>query len=279
MTSTSSPGISLMLEGLSHLAAAQLPCVVVDVTRAGPGNGNIFPSQSDYFLATKGGGQGDFHNIVLAPASVQEMADHVREAFDLAEKYRNPAFILSDGLTAHLMEKVHLRAPTASSVTKDWCATGAKGKTRHIINSTLGNFCEEINLKLQRKYEDMKKHEVRYDALFLDDAQVVLVAFGIVSRMCRKAIKIAREEGFRVGLIRPITLFPFPQDIFVETAGKVRLFLVVEMNLGQMVEDVRLAVNGKSPVGFYGRAGGVVVSPEEVLTQIRTIYSGRKVQE
>ena len=271
MTSTSSPGIALMLEGLSHLAAAELPCVVVDVVRAGPGSGNIFPSQSDYFLATKGGGHGDFHNIVLAPSSVQEMADYVMEAFYLAEKYRNPAVILSDGVVGHLMEKVYFKDPKPFPSTKDWCATGAKGKTRHVVKSSLGaeDLCESVNLKLHAKYEDLKKHHTYYDTLLLEDAELVLVAFGIVSRICRKAVKLARGNGLRVGLIRPKTLFPFPSEIFANVSKRGCRFLVVEMNLGQMVEDVRLAVNGRAQIDFYGRAGGIVISPEEIIAEIR----------
>ena len=271
MTSTSSPGIALMLEGLSHLAAAELPCVVVDVVRAGPGSGNIFPSQSDYFLATKGGGHGDFHNIVLAPSSVHEMADYVMEAFYLAEKYRNPAVILSDGVVGHLMEKVYFKDPKPFPSTKDWCATGAKGKTRHVVKSSLGaeDLCESVNLKLHAKYEDLKKHHTYYDTLLLEDAELVLVAFGIVSRICRKAVKLARGNGLRVGLIRPKTLFPFPSEIFANVSKRGCRFLVVEMNLGQMVEDVRLAVNGRAQIDFYGRAGGIVISPEEIIAEIR----------
>jgi 2-oxoglutarate ferredoxin oxidoreductase subunit alpha len=271
MTSTSSPGIALMLEGLSHLAAAELPCVVVDVVRAGPGSGNIFPSQSDYFLATKGGGHGDFHNIVLAPSSVQEMADYVMEAFYLAGKYRNPAVILSDGVVGHLMERVYFKDPKPFSSSRDWCATGANGKTRHVIKSSLGaeDLCESLNLKLHAKYEDLKKHHTYYDTLLLEDAELVLVAFGIVSRICRKAVKSVRAEGLKVGLIRPITLYPFPSKIFADISERRCHFLVLEMNLGQMVEDVRLAVNGRAQVDFYGRAGGKVVSPDEVIAEIK----------
>jgi 2-oxoglutarate ferredoxin oxidoreductase subunit alpha len=271
MTSTSSPGIALMLEGLSHLAAAELPCVVVDVARAGPGSGNIFPSQSDYFLATKGGGHGDFHNIVLAPSSVQEMADYVMEAFYLAGKYRNPAMILTDGVVGHLTEKVYFKDPKSSPASEDWFVTGAKGKKRHVIKSSLGdeNQCEAVNLKLQAKYEDLKRHHTYYDTFLLDDAELVLVTFGIVSRICRKAVKSVRAEGLKVGLIRPITLYPFPSQIFTDISERGCQFLVLEMNLGQMLEDVRLVVNGRAQVDFYGRAGGIVISPDEVIAEIK----------
>jgi len=277
MTSTSSPGISLMLEGLSHLAAAELPCVVVDIMRAGPGNANIFPSQSDYFLATKGGGHGDFHNIVLAPASVQEMADHVMEAFYLAEKYRNPAMVLSDGVVGHLTEKVRFNDPKPSPASKEWCVTGARGKTRHVVKSSLGiePLCEAVNLKIHQKYEDLKRNHTLHDTFFLEDAELVIVSFGIASRICRKAIRLAREEGLRVGLIRPITLFPFPSGIIAETAERGCRFLVVEMNLGQMLEDVQLAVNGKANLDFFGRAGGVVLSPDEIAEAIKKSYAGK----
>ncbi|MFC1798246.1 3-methyl-2-oxobutanoate dehydrogenase subunit VorB [Thermodesulfobacteriota bacterium] len=271
MTSTSSPGISLMLEGLSHLAAGELPCVIVDIMRAGPGNGNIFASQSDYFLATKGGGHGDFHNIVLAPASVQDMADYVMDAFWLSEKYRNPAIILSDGLVGHLTEKVCFKEPKSTSFDKSWCTSGATEETRHVVKSSLGieELCEAVNLKIHQKYEDLKKNHTRWSTFLVEDAELVLVAFGIASRICRKVVGLAREQGLRVGLIQPVTLYPFPTEVIFETANRGCNFLVIEMNLGQMVEDVQLAVNGKSHVGFYGRAGGFVLSPEEILEETK----------
>ena len=278
MTSTSSPGISLMLEGLSHLAAAELPCVIVDIMRAGPGNANIFPSQSDYFLATKGGGHGDFHNIVLAPATVQEMADYVMEAFYLAEKYRNPAIVLSDGVVGHLTERVRFNDPKPCPVSEGWCTTGATGKTRHVVKSSLGvePLCEAVNLKIHQKYEDLKKNHTLHDSFLLEDAELVVVSFGIASRICRKAIRLAREEGLRAGLLRPITLFPFPSNAISAAASKCTRFLVVEMNLGQMIEDVQLGVNGKAQVDFFGRAGGVVLSPEEILEAIKKSYPSNK---
>ncbi|NNG01172.1 MAG: 3-methyl-2-oxobutanoate dehydrogenase subunit VorB [Desulfobacteraceae bacterium] len=271
MTSTSSPGISLMLEGISHLAAAELPCVVVDVMRAGPGNGNIFPSQSDYSLATKGGGHGDFHNIVLAPASVQDMADHIVLAFELAEKYRNPAMILSDGLVGHLTEKVSFEHIKRLPKLNEWCARGATEPERRVVKSSLGleSQCEAENLKFAAKYEDLKKNHTQWNTFMVDDAELIIVAFGIASRICRKAIKLARQENIRVGLIQPITLFPFPTDVISEFAKKGCRFLVAEMNLGQMVSDVELAVNGAADVRFYGRSGGFVLSPEEILSEIR----------
>lgn len=276
MTSSSSPGISLMQEGLSYMASAQLPCLVVNVTRGGPGLGTIQPSQSDYFQATKGGGHGDYHLIVLAPASVQEMADFVFDAFTLSEKYRNPAMILTDGALGQMMEKVEL--PVEGSLPypdKPYATTGKlKSRERNIITSLYiePERMEQINIQLQAKYEEMKK-EIRFEEILTEDADIILVAFGLSARICLKAIDLAREKGIKAGLIRPITLFPYPYKIISQASKKIKSFLVVEMNAGQMVEDVRLAVQGKCPVFFKGRMGGIIPTPDEIFDEIIKINS------
>lgn len=274
MTSSSSPGISLMQEGISYIASAELPCLIVNVTRGGPGLGTIQPSQGDYFQATKGGGHGDYHLIVLAPASVQEMADFVFDAIRLAEKYRNPAMILADGALGQMMEKVIL--PEEGSLPKTekvWATTGKPAsRERNIITSLFiePEKMEGININLQEKYKRMQK-EVRYEGIALEDAEIALVAFGLSARVCQKTVDIAREKGIRVGLLRPITLYPFPKEAISDLAGKVNFMMVVEMNAGQMVEDVSLAVNGKCPVYFKGRMGGMIPSPDEVFEELELI--------
>jgi len=273
MISSSGPGISLMQEGISYMASAQLPCLVVNVQRGGPGLGTIQPSQGDYFQAVKGGGHGDYHLIVLAPASVQEMADFVFEGFRLAEKYRNPAMILTDGALGQMMEK--LAMPVKGSLpypdTSSWATKGKqKGRERNFITSLFmqPEKMEEVNLHLQEKYRLMEENEVRYEEFDVEDADVLLVAFGLVARICEKAMQLAREKGLRVGLLRPITLFPYPSKRLAELSSKVGMVLTVEMNAGQMLEDVRLAVEGRCPVHFKGRMGGMIPSPEEVLEAI-----------
>jgi 2-oxoglutarate ferredoxin oxidoreductase subunit alpha len=274
MTSSSSPGISLMQEGISYIASAQLPCLVVNVNRGGPGLGTIQPSQGDYFQATKGGGHGDYHLIVLAPASVQEMADFVFDAFRLAEKYRNPAMILADGALGQMMEKVVL--PEEGSLPKSektWATVGKPdSRERNFITSLFiqPEKMEGINLELQEKYRQIQD-EVRYEEISMEDAEIALVAFGLSARVCQKAVDLAREKGIHVGLIRPITLYPFPKKAISALAEKVNFFLVVEMNAGQMVEDVALAVNGKRPVHFKGRMGGMIPSPEDVVEELEAI--------
>lgn len=270
MTSSSSPGISLMQEGLSYIAAAELPCLVVNVNRGGPGLGTIQPSQGDYMQAVKGGGHGDYHLIVLAPSSVQEMADFVFDAFELAEKYRNPAMILADGALGQMMEKVELRPEGSLPYPeKPWATTGKKNRERNIITSLYiqPEKMEQVNIHLQKKYEAIQD-EVRYELYNTDDADVIMVAFGLAARISQKVCELAREEGIKVGLIRPITLYPYPYKIINQLASNVDYFLVVEMNAGQMVEDVRLAVEGKAPVYFKGRMGGMIPSPEEILSVI-----------
>jgi 2-oxoglutarate ferredoxin oxidoreductase subunit alpha len=274
MISSSGPGISLMQEGLSYMTCAQIPALIVNVQRGGPGLGTIYPSQGDYFQAVKGGGHGDYHLIVLAPASVQEMVDFVFDAFRLSEKYRNPAMILTDGALGQMMEKVVL--PPAGSLprtTPPWATTGKSHKReRNVITSLFIKVerMEQHNLVLQAKYRQLQK-EVRWEEIQTEDAEIVLVAFGLTSRICEKTMDLAREKGLKVGLLRPITLYPFPSYAIAKLAESAEAFLTVEMNAGQMVEDVRLAVEGKRPVHFYGRMGGMIPTPEEVLAQVEAL--------
>lgn len=273
MTSSSSPGISLMQEGLSYIACAELPCLVVNVNRGGPGLGTIQPSQGDYFQATKGGGHGDYHLIVLAPASVQEMADFVYDGFDLADKYRNPVMILADGALGQMMEKVEFRKydPKAHIIKKEWATTGKPpARERNIITSLhiQPEKMEEINKKLQAKYQHIREHEVRYQLVESEDAEILIVAYGLAARIGHRAVELARQQGVAAGLMRPQTLFPYPTSILQELSSRLKGILVLEMNSGQMVEDVRLAVEGRIPVEFYGRMGGIIPPPEEVLEKI-----------
>ena len=271
MTSSSSPGISLMQEGISYIAGAELPVVIVNVVRGGPGLGTIQPSQSDYFQATKGGGHGDYHLLVLAPASVQEMADFMPLAFDLAFKYRNPVMVLSDGAIGQMMEKVKFQ-PQRNRMTDDelpgWATTGKKpDRERNIITSLdLDPYRQErFNQKLVEKYRKMKEEEVRYEMFQCEDADYVFVAYGTSSRICQKSVQLARERGIKAGLFRPISLFPFPEYEIEALTSHVKGMLSVEMSAGQMVEDVRLSVHGKIPVEHYGRMGGVIPTPEEIV--------------
>lgn len=274
MTSSSSPGISLMQEGLSYIACAELPCLVVNVNRGGPGLGTIQPSQGDYFQATKGGGHGDYHLIVLAPNSVQEMADFVFEGFDLADRYRTPVMILADGALGQVMEKVSFRqyVPPEDLPAKDWATTGKKSdRKRNFITSLhiQPEQMEAINLKLQRKYEVIRKLETRYELIGGSDADILVVAYGLAARLCRRAVDMARQNGLRVGMMRPKTLFPFPTQILQDLKSGLDGILVVEMNAGQMVDDVRLAVSGNLPIAHVGKMGGLIPSPEEIYAQIR----------
>ena len=274
MTSSSSPGISLMQEGISYMASAEIPCLIVNVQRGGPGLGTIQPSQGDYFQATKGGGHGDYRLLVLAPASVQEMADFVFDGFRLAEKYRNPAMILADGALGQMMEKVLLPPEGSLPYTEHpWATTGKPdGQERRIITSLHmePEKMEEINHGLQEKYRRMQE-EVRCELLGTPDADIVLVACGLTARICQKAMELANERGSNVAVLRPITLFPFPTEKIRSLTATAAAFLTVEMNAGQMVEDVRLAVEGKRPVYFKGRMGGMVPSPDEILGEIEKI--------
>ncbi|OIP83188.1 MAG: 3-methyl-2-oxobutanoate dehydrogenase subunit VorB [Porphyromonadaceae bacterium CG2_30_38_12] len=278
MTSSSSPGVSLMQEGISYMAGAELPCVVVNVMRGGPGLGTIQPSQADYFQTVKGGGHGDYKVITLAPASVQEMADFVGKAFDLAFKYRTPTFILADGVIGQMMEKVVL-PPFKPRWTEEeiiavapWATLGKPAHRKpNVINSLRLEAweMEELNLVLQGRYREIEKNEVLFEEINCEDANYILVAFGISARICQKTSELARAEGLKVGLIRPITLYPFPTEQIKKRAEQVKGMLSVELSAGQMVEDVRLAVNGKIPVEFYGRMGGIVPTPDEVLQALK----------
>jgi len=288
MTSSSSPGISLMQEGISYLAGAELPAVVVNVMRGGPGLGNIAPSQGDYFQATRGGGHGDYRTIVLGPSSVQELVDCMPLAFDLADQYRMPVVVLADGILGQMMEPIVLpetrdegrgtkdenRAARIRELPpKDWALTGAQGREQNIIRSLwLGEgVLEELNYKLQARYEQVQKNEVLCEQYEVDDAEIVVVAYGVAARIVRGAVNKARDEGIKVGWIRPITLWPFPTEQISKAADEFRIFLTVEMSLGQMMEDVKLAVAGKAPVLFYGRPGGGVPTVDEILDKIKQL--------
>ena len=277
-TSSSSPGIALMQEGIAYMAGAELPGVFVNVQRGGPGLGTIQPSQSDYLQATRGGGNGDYNVIVLAPNSVQEMADFVDLAFELAFKYRNPAMILSDGVIGQMMEKVVLpeQKPrrTEEEVIREcpWASTGrTRDRKPNIITSLelMPEAMEQRNLHLQEKYRTIKEREVRYETIELNDADIMIVAFGSAARIAEKAIELAREEGIKAGLFRPITLWPFPEKQIAKAAHGKRGVLVAEINAGQMIQDVRLSVNGEEPVEHFGRLGGIVPEPEEIVKAIK----------
>ncbi len=271
MTSSSSPGISLMQEGISYLAAAELPAVVANIMRGGPGLGNIAPSQSDYFQATKGGGHGDYRNIVLAPASVQEMADLTQLAFDLADQYQMTAMILADGFLGQMMEPVLLeKKPGRKLPPKNWALAGTEDRPQRIVRSLWlkEGVLEALNNKLQAKYKIIEQNEVLFEQYEIEDADIIVVAYGIAARIVRSAVAKARQQGIKAGWIRPITLWPFPVNVISKAAEEMPIFLVVELSCGQMVEDVKLAVTGKAPVVFYGRSGGGVPTVEEVLDQI-----------
>ncbi|MFH1786266.1 MAG: 3-methyl-2-oxobutanoate dehydrogenase subunit VorB [archaeon] len=272
MTSSSSPGISLMQEGISYMVGCELPAVIVDVMRGGPGLGNIAPAQGDYFQMVKGGGHGDYNLIVLAPNSVQEMADLTHLAFDLADKYRNPAVILADGLLGQMIEPVTFKKHTKKKARKPWALTGAKSRKPNIINSLYlaPEGLEAHNKDLQKKFKSMRT-EARYESFRADDADIILVAYGTCSRLAKTVVEDGRKEGLKLGLIRPITLWPFPSEAIRKAAGRARALLVVELSAGQMVEDVRLAVNGKKPVHFFGRMGGMVPFPEDILKEAKKI--------
>ena len=278
MTSSSSPGISLMQEGISYMAGAELPALIVNVSRGGPGLGTIQPSQADYFQTVKGGGHGDYRLITLAPASVQEMADFVDLAFELAFRYRNPAMILSDGAIGQMMEKVILPPfkprRTEEEIAKEcpWATTGRIGGRKPNIITSLELRSEEMeqnNLRIQAKYRVIEEKEVRFEEYKTDDADYLIVAFGSAARIAKKVIAIAREQGIKVGLLRPITLWPFPYGKIAELGKKVKGILSLEINAGQMVEDIRLAVECKVPVQWYGRLGGIIPEPEEVVEEIK----------
>ena len=276
MTSSSSPGVSLKQEGISYIAGAELPCVIVNMQRGGPGLGNIAPAQSDYFQSVKGGGHGDYKVIVFAPSSAQELLDYTFLAFDIADKYRNPVLILGDGLLGQMMEPVNIIKENYNPhvTEKPWALTGCKGRKPNIVRSFfLGEGAlEEHNKRLQEKYRTIVNSEVRAQTFNLKDSEIVLVAYGSVARTARGAMERARAKGIKAGLIRPISLWPFPSKIIKDaSSARAKKFLVIEMSSGQMVEDVMLAVNGKSEVDFYGRMGGGIPSEEEVLAKIEVL--------
>lgn len=271
MTSSSSPGVSLKSEGISYLAGADLPALIVNVQRGGPGLGGIQPSQSDYFQATKGGGHGDYHLIVLAPASVQEMASLTFKAFNLADKYRMPAMILADGTMGQMMEPVSLDMGEIETYEKPWALTGTNMQRPHnIVNSLFldPEELEKFNFERFERYKVIEENEPLYEEFMMEDAEVCVTAFGIASRVSKNAVLEARKMGIKAGLIRPITLWPFPKKVFSEAADKVKAFVSVEMSMGQMIEDVRLATECKKPVSLCNRAGGMIPSPDQVLDAI-----------
>ncbi len=288
MTSSSGPGISLKQEGISYLAGSELPAVIVNVMRGGPGLGNIAPSQSDYFQATRGGGHGDYYTIALAPASVQEAAELTKLAFDLADKYRGPVLVVADGMLGQMMEPVErsrllsTKRSEASpegtvdcqQIAKPWALTGAKGRKPNIIRSMYldPDVLEEVNNRLQKRYSEIRKTQVRVEKFLTDDAELIIVAYGTVSRIAKAAVQNLRKKKKKAGLLRPITLWPFPQQELRQLAKTARRFLTVELSCGQMVDDVRLAVNGAREVHFYGRSGGNVPSVEEIEIQAEKIY-------
>ena len=276
MTSSSSPGVSLMMEGLSYMAGSEVPAVVVDVMRGGPGLGNIAPAQSDYLQMVKGGGHGDYRQIVLAPSSVQELIDHTVLAFDLADRYRIVSVVLADGSLGQMMEGAELppmRAPRPAEDAPAWALSGARGRDTNLVSSIHLDPAEEerFNHHLQAKYAAITAAEIRFEEHCLDDARIAVVAFGTAARLAKTAIKAERDAGVAVGLFRPITLWPFPEDALRDLAERVEGILVVEMNTGQMLEDVQRIVGARCPIGFFGRTGGVMPMPEEIVAQVRDV--------
>jgi 2-oxoglutarate ferredoxin oxidoreductase subunit alpha len=285
MTSSSSPGVSLKQEGISYIAGAELPCLIVNVMRGGPGLGTIQPSQADYFQTVKGGGHGDYRLIALAPASVQEMADFVSLGFELAFKYRNPAIILADGVVGQMMEKVVLPAARPRRTEQEiieqcpWAATGRPKSRKPNWITSLELKPEEMeknNLRFQAKYKAIEENEVRYEEINCDDADYIIVAFGSMARIGQKAMEIAREEGIKVGILRPITLWPFPKKAVARHAAHVKGMLVTELNAGQMIEDVKLAVEGCVKVEHFGRLGGIVPDPDEIINALKENFINQK---
>lgn len=283
MTSSSGPGISLMQEGISYLAGAELPCVIVNMIRGGPGLGNIAPAQSDYFQAVKGGGHGDYRVIAFAPASVQEIIDFMYDAFELADKYLNPVMVLADGILGQMMEPVELseEAKEVSIPERPWAANGRRGgRKKNLINSLyiVPEEMEKHNQKLAAKYRAIAASEQRWEEYKVEDAELILVAFGTAARICKAVVDKAREENLPVGLIRPILVWPFPVKAFAKVMPQAKQFLTVEMNMGQMVEDVKLAVNGQRPVHFTGRTGGMLPVASDVLKEVKRLLSGGAAQ-
>lgn len=272
MTASSGPGISLKQEGISILCEAELPCLIVNLSRGGPGLGGIQPSQADYFQATRGGGHGDYHTMVLAPCAVQEMMDLAIQGYDLADRYRIPVLIMAEGTLGQMMEPIIMPDPVTEFYEKPWATTGCKGRAPNIVNTLhlAPDYLEERNIHLNNKYKEIKAREQKAETFLVEDADLVVVAFGIIARIAKRAVMEARKQGKKVGLIRPITLWPFPEQIIARVADTARRFLSIEINMGQMVEDICLAVKGKVPVDFYGRIG-VVPNPEELTREILTV--------
>lgn len=282
MTSSSSPGISLKSEGISYIAGAELPCLIVNIVRGGPGLGSIQPAQSDYFQATKASGHGDFSMPVFAPSSIQEMVDLIEDAFDVADTYRTPCMVMGDGMLGQMMEPVEFKERSKKEVSKsDWAADGLKGRKKHHVINSLYLKPEELekhNEKLQAKYKKIKENECRYELYNCDkDCDLIIVAYGTTSRICKNVVKMAEKEGITLGLVRPITIWPFPYEAFEKTVDKTKHgYLSVEMSCGQMVYDVKVAANGRKPVDFYGRSGGMVPDPQDILDKVKTIVGGAK---
>lgn len=280
MTSSSSPGIALKQEGITYIAGAELPCVIVDVSRGGPGLGSIQPSQGDYFIATRGGGNGDYRHIALAPASIQEAVDLVMEAFDIADYYRNPVFVLADGMIGQMMEPVEFKEITPRELPeKDWATDGTKGNRKpNIINSLALDpaLLEEHNIHLDKKYKEMEKNEVRVEEFNMENAEIVLTAYGTTSRVAKNAIELLEAEGIKAGLIRPITLWPFPEQAFRDIPATAKAILTVEMSMGQMIDDVKIANEGRLPIYFYGRSGGMCPEPQAIVDKVKEILGGVK---
>jgi 2-oxoglutarate/2-oxoacid ferredoxin oxidoreductase subunit alpha len=282
MTSSSSPGISLKAEGVSYIAGAELPCVIVNIVRGGPGLGSIQPAQSDYHQATKGLGHGDYNMPVLAPNSIQEMVDLVQDAFDIADMYRSPVMVMGDGMMGQMMEPVEFKEREAKAMPdkSSWAANGLAGRSEHnVVNSLYlaPEALEQHNIHLQKKFKAMKENETRYELYNCDDCDLIFVAYGTTSRICKSVIGLAEKEGIKLGLIRPITLWPFPTEAFEKTIGSTKNgFLSVEMSCGQMVDDIRATVMGRTPVEFYGRSGGMIPEPQDILEKVKEIVGGAK---
>ena len=280
MTSSSSPGISLKQEGITYIAGAELPCVIVNIMRGGPGLGSIQPSQTDYFQSTRGGGNGDYRLVVLAPANVQELVDLIIEGFDIADQYRNPVMIVGDGMIGQMMEPVVFNKPKQRELPeKDWATTGTGGERKPNVINSLYLAAEELeahNIHLQKKYQAIKENEVKVESYNIEDADVVIAAYGTTARIAKTAIAQLEKEGYKVGLIRPITLWPYPYDEFKKINPDCKGILNVEMNTGQMIDDVKIAVEGKFPAYHYGRTGGMIPTPGEIIDEVKKIYGGEK---
>lgn len=280
MTSSSSPGIALKQEGISYIAGAELPCVIVNIMRGGPGLGSIQPSQTDYFQSTRGGGNGDYRMVVFAPSDVQELVDLMMEGFDIADQYRNPVMVAGDGMIGQMMEPVEFKTPVKRELKeKEWATTGTGGKRKpNIINSLYidPETLEQHNIKLQAKFKEMEENEVRVESYNLEDAEVVIAAYGTTARIAKTAISKMEKEGMKVGLIRPITIWPYPYDEFKKINPDCKGILTVEMNTGQMTDDVKIAVEGKFPVSFYGRTGGMIPEPDAIIEEVKKIYGGER---